>query len=131
MTNIAQITFYKCIQDSQEFGSNNEHAVSRVFFTVTVNGKTLEYFCNVLQDYGSSFSYETDPLQVSNPFSKDTKINYEQFRSAADSYYRKCVGSNASGISIGEGCTDIRMQGNTFRLLHTVSIETSENSPAW
>ena len=131
MKNNAQITFYKCVQDSQEFGSDNEHAVSRVFFTVTVNGKTLEYFCNIIQDYGSSFSYETDPLQVSNPFSNLEHINYEQFRSNVESYYRSCVGSNASGISIGEGCSNIRMQGNKFGFLHTVSIETSENNPAW
>lgn len=130
MKNNAQITFYKCVQDSQEFGSDNEHAVSRVFFTVTVNGKALEYFCNIIQDYGSSFSYETDPLQVSNPFSKDTRINYEQFRSSAESYYRTCVGSNANGIRI-VGATNVRMQHNTFGNLQTVSIETSENSPAW
>lgn len=130
MTNIAQITFYKCIQDSQEFGSDNEHVVSRVFFKVTVNEKTLEYFCNIIQDYGSSFSYETDPLQVSNPFSQDIRINYEQFRSSVESYYRTCVGSTANGIRI-EGSTNVRMQHNIFSTLQTVSIQTGENSPAW
>ena len=130
MTNIAQITFYKCIQDSQEFGSDNEHAVPRVFFTVTVNEKTLEYFCNVLQDYGSRFSYETDPLQVSNPFSKHDHINYEQFRSSVEAYYRSCVGAYGNGIKI-IGASNIRMTNNTFGKVHSISIETSENSPAW
>lgn len=130
MKHNAQITFYKCVQDSQEFGSDNEHAVSRVFFTVTVNGKTLEYFCNIIQDYGSSFSYENDPLQVSNPFSNSEHINYEQFRSSVESYYRSCVGSSGNGIKI-VGASNIRMTNNTFGKVHSISIETSENSPAW
>ena len=130
MTNIAQITFYKCIQDSQEFGSDNEHVVSRVFFTVTVNGKTFDYHCDIRQDYGSSFSYETDPLQVSNPFSKNDHIKYEQFRSSVEAYYRSCVGASGSGIKI-VSASNIRMTNNTFGKVHSISIETSENSPAW
>ena len=130
MKHNAQVTFYKCVQDSQEFGSDSEHAVSRVFFTVTVNGKTLEYFCNIIQDFGSSFSYETDPLQVSNPFSKSDHINYEQFRSSVEAYYRSCVGASGSGIKI-VGASNIRMINNTFGKVQSISIETSENSPAW
>ena len=29
-----KITFHKCIQDSQEYGSNDEHMVSRIFFSI-------------------------------------------------------------------------------------------------
>ncbi|PWK17058.1 hypothetical protein LV89_04509 [Arcicella aurantiaca] len=130
MKHNAQITFYKCVQDSQEFGSDNEHAVSRVFFTVTVNGKTFDYHCDIRQDYGSSFSYETDPLQVSNPFSKHDHINYEHFRSSVEAYYRSCVGASGNGIKI-VGASNIRMTNNTFGKVHSITIETSENSPAW
>ena len=42
----ARVTFRKCIQDSQEYGSNNEYMVSRVFFDLEKmprNGLKIKY----------------------------------------------------------------------------------------
>ena len=33
------VTFHKLIQDSQEFGSDDEHMVSRAFFKIEVEGQ--------------------------------------------------------------------------------------------
>jgi len=32
----AKIIFYKCVQDSQDYGSDDEHMVSRVFFNLEI-----------------------------------------------------------------------------------------------
>ena len=32
----ARVTFYKCIQDSQDYGSDDEHMVSRIFFFLEI-----------------------------------------------------------------------------------------------
>jgi hypothetical protein len=38
----ARISFFMCIQDSQEFGSDDEYMVSRVFFN-------MEHSCNEIK----------------------------------------------------------------------------------
>ena len=35
----ATVNFHRCIQDSQDYGSNDEHMVSRVFFDLEVGNK--------------------------------------------------------------------------------------------
>ena len=130
MKDFAKIEFYKCIQDSQELGSDNEHVISKIFFSFTFNEKTSHYCPNIHQSYGSNFSYESDPLQVTNPFPIGFLINYEQFRNSAESYYRMCVGEHGFGIRISGG-TNIRMMNNTVLLSYSVSIEINGNSPAW
>jgi len=38
----AKITFYKCVQDSQDYGSDDEHMVSRVFFILEIGDKKFD-----------------------------------------------------------------------------------------
>ena len=130
MKKIAQIDFYKCIQDSQDFGSNNEHCISRIFFKITIGEKVEEFFANVNQPYGSNFSYEYDPVEISNPFNQEIPFNYHEFRDEAEKYYRMCVCANANGIQI-VASSNIRMRNNTFNMNYSKSIIISENSPAW
>lgn len=114
---MAQVTvvFHRCIQDSQDFGSNDEHMVSRVFLTFEVNGDSYSgLYCDLKQTVGSS--YECGPIEVGSlqgskyagPF------KYNEFRDAVERYYRSCVGSSGQGIRIGAGSTAIRMRNNTF-----------------
>ncbi len=104
--------FYKCVQDSQEYGSNDEHMVSRVFFSLEIDGKKYDgLYSDIKQTVGSSF--ETGVVEVSPPLGYDGPLNYMAFRDAAEKYFRQLVGSTASGIHISGG-SNIRMRNNTF-----------------
>src|SRR4029077_11625065 len=62
----AKVTFRKLIQDSQEYGSNDEHIVSREFFDLEIGGKRhSDLYVDIKQPVGSDF--ETAPLEVGPP----------------------------------------------------------------
>jgi hypothetical protein len=108
----ARVTFNRCVQDSQKYGSNDEFMVSRVFFTFETGGRGYRnLYADVKQRVGSS--YESGPLEVSAPAGYEGPFNYCAFRDAAEKYYRSLVGSQAKGVHI-EGGSNIRMRNNTF-----------------
>lgn len=124
----AKITFHKCIQDSQDYGSNDEHMVSRVFFIFELSGKKFDLHADIKQTVGSK--YETGPIEVGGPQGYKGPFNYNAFRNAAEKYYRKLVGSTATGIRI-QGATNIRMRDNTFIQQMTVECEVDEGAGGW
>ncbi|MDO6435852.1 hypothetical protein Q4534_00470 [Cyclobacterium sp. 1_MG-2023] len=121
-----ELNFCKIVQDSQDYGSNNEHMISRVYFTVDEK----EYECNVRQPYGESFSFEKDPIEVEAPEELKKIINYGQFRDEVENYFRKAVSANAHGIRI-DGGMNIRMRNNTIENPHKTSIDKAGISGAW
>jgi len=110
----AKITFYKCLQNAQELGSDDEYMVSRVFFSLEINRKRFEdLYADLKQTVGAD--YETGPIEVGASQGYDGPFNHEAFRDCAEKYYRSCVGSEATGIRIGKGAKGIRMFNNVFR----------------
>ena len=131
-----KINFHECIQDSQEYGSNDEHMVSRIFFSIEVNGELDKetYHADLKQTVGGKF--EENPIEVGLPCDSLGKpysgpINYEAFRKGAEDYYRKLVGSTGGGIHIGEGASNIRMYNNRFTMEHSIEFEAEDTRPAW
>lgn len=125
----AIVRFSHCIQDSQDYGSDDEHMVSQVFFAIEADGETFEKLVvDVKQSVGEAF--DTAVLEVSLPRGYGGSLNYAPFREAVESYYRSCVGSAGRGIRI-EGGTNIRMRNNVIRMPGEASVEYTENSPAW
>ena len=123
----AKITFHQCIQDSQEYGSDDEHMVSRVFFTLEIGEERFEgLHANIKQTVGSD--YDTAPLEVSQPYGYDGPFNHEAFHACAEKYYRSLVGSQARGIRIGGGASNIRMSGNIFNIEMVCEFEISGGS---
>jgi len=126
---VAKVTFQKLIQDSQDYGSDDEHMVSRAFFSVEVDGDvTDDVHVDIKQSIGSDF--ESTPLEVSKPIGYRGPFNYETFRQAVEAYYRSLVGGQGSGIHI-EGGSNIRMRNNTFIQQEQVEFEVSKEGPAW
>src|SRR5882672_7037844 len=108
----AIVTFTKCIQDSQDYGSDDEHMASRIFFDLEVDGQPrLGLHVDVKQVVGSS--YETGDIEVGRPVGYRGPFNYIAFRDAVERYFRSLVGSAGSGIRITGG-SNIRMRNNTF-----------------
>lgn len=124
----AKITFYKCIQDSQDYGSDNEHMVSRVFFTLQIGDRKFDLHADIKQAVGSG--YEMGPIEVGQPEGYSGPFNYECFRDAAEKYYRSLVGSTGRGINI-QGGANIRMRNNTFIQKMSVECEVVEGSAGW
>lgn len=128
----ARAIFDKCIQDSQDYGSDEEHMVSRVFFTLEVEGRRYDgLHVDVKQTVGSS--YEDGPIEVSSPKGASYRgpFNHEAFGAAVEKYYRTLVGSTASGIRIGGGARNIRMRNNTFQRQQVVEFEVSGADVSW
>lgn len=126
----AKVTFHRCIQDSQEYGSDDEHMVSRLFFTLEVEGKApIDLEADIKQTVGSS--YQTGPLEVASPRGYKGPFNYEGFRECAERYFRGLLGSQGSGIQMGPGTSNIRMQNNTFVREMQSNFEIDPNAPAW
>lgn len=129
------VNFSKCIQDSQDFGSDDEHMVSRVFFTLAIDGTSKgEFYADMKQSVGESF--EEGSIEVGPPKTPDGSLHkgpfsQAKFVEAATTYYRSLVGSGGSGIHIGGGASNIRMRNNTFVQLYAVSFEVFDSAGQW
>lgn len=125
---MARINFHKCIQDSQNFGSDDDHMVSRVFFSLEINGQNFKNLhADIKQLVGSD--YESGPIEVGHPEGYEGHFNYQAFRDEVEMYYRSMVGSGGSGINFSEG-TNIRMRNNQFTQEKIVEIEVGEEDNA-
>src|SRR5437667_4113784 len=125
----ARVMFQELVQDSQEYGSDDEHMVSRVFFDLEVDGKLHRSLsADVKQAVGSAF--EKEGLEVSKPSKYSGPFNYGRFREVVEAYYRSQVGSKASGIRLGAGAKDIRMRNNRFVAKAVAEFEV-DTSGGW
>ncbi len=122
------MTLFKCIQDSQEYGSDDEHMVSRVFCTLEADGHRHKSHVDIKQTVGGD--YETAPLEVGRPHGYRGPLDYERLRSEVERYYRSLVGSVGSGIRI-QGASNIRMRNNTFVKEYTFTMQAEPTGGAW
>ena len=127
----ATVHFHKVIQDSQDYGSDDEHMVSRVFLTLEAGGKTYPNLTvDIKQTVGATF--ETSPLEVGPPKGYRGSYNYAAFRELVEQYYRGLVGKKGRSIGMpGVGGSYIRMRNNTFNQPHTATFEYTDTSAAW
>lgn len=125
----ARVVFRMCIQDSQDYGSDDEHMVSRVFFDLDLDGRQyMDLYVDIKQPVGSSF--ENTPLEIGAPQGYEGPFNYQAFRDAVEAYYRSLVGEHGSGIHI-EGASNVRMRNNTHVQEKQVQFEVAEGNAGW
>jgi hypothetical protein len=117
----ALLIFNTIIQDSQEFGSSNQHMVSRVFFDLRI-GADLHtgLAADVKQRVGDD--HEHAPLDVSMPQSLAGSISYEDFRDFVERYYRDSFTPPTSSYGFGPG-TRIRIMHNVVNRRSVEEIE--------
>jgi len=117
----ATVIFLRIHQDSQTFGSDDEHMVSRIFFDLEIDeAKYPNLYADIKQTVGAS--YESGLLEVSPPHGYDGPFNFDAFREAVEKCYRSQVGSGGSGIRIVGG-SNIRMRDNVFYIREVVQFE--------
>lgn len=126
----AKVTFTRCVQDSQEYGSNNEYMVSRVFFDLEIGGQIHRgLHADLKQVVGSHF--ETGDIEVGKPEGYPGPFNHVAFRDAAESYFRSLVGAAGRGIQI-KGASKVRMMNNTFDFCQISEFEVDGSTAgAW
>jgi len=106
------VHFDRCIQDSQDYGSDDQHMVSRVFLHIDCEGEQFAgLHADIKQTVGGDF--ETDPLEISRPHGYDGPLNYRAFREITEEYFRSLIGRSGSAFRI-EGGSTVRMRDNTF-----------------
>lgn len=124
-----EVTLTRCVQDSHEYGSNDEHMVSRVFLQIgRPGGQVQDTFADVKQTVGAS--YDAGPLEVGRPQAYKGPLDYARFQEEVGAYYRSLVGSTASAIKLAPGST-ARMQGNVFNKRHAFLMDVEEGGGGW
>jgi len=99
----ATVTFHRIVINSQELGSDDEHMVSTMTFTLTIGDESFELIVVVKQTVGSDFN--TAPLEVSAPIGYDGPINFNAFRDEVENYYREHVGERGRVLNIDPSAT--------------------------
>lgn len=125
----ARVTFHKCLQDSQDLGSDDEHMVSRVFFTLEIDGKKFDdLYVDLKQSVGSDF--KKGIIEVSSPKGYKGPFSYLAFQEGVTKYYQSLVGSQGRGIRI-QGGGKVRMRNNTFIQEMTIEFEVGDADSSW
>lgn len=107
-----KVLLKRLVQDSQDYGSDDEHMVSRVFFDLEVDGaRQPDLYADLKQAVGGDS--ESSLIEVSAPVGYRGPLNYNAFRDGVERYYRGLVGAQGSGIRI-QGASDVRMRDNEF-----------------
>ena len=123
----AIIRFSRCIQDSQDYGSDDEHMVSRVFFSLQTDAEFFpDLMCDVKQTVGEGF--ETAPLEVGQPLGYDGSPDYALLGQAVEDYYRSSLG-RGKAIRIEDG-SNIRIRNILVAMETEVRISYTEDSEA-
>ncbi|MDH4195213.1 MAG: hypothetical protein OEW33_12425 [Nitrospirota bacterium] len=124
-----KVTLQKLIQDSQDYGSTEEHMISRVFFDFELDGHTYEgLYADIKQTVGSSV--EDAPLEVSKPMNYKGPFNYEAFHQIVEEYYRSLAGQSGTDMHI-EGGTNLRMRHKTFVQPHVAEFPVTSTGGLW
>ena len=104
----ATVAFRRCIINSPEYGSDEDHVGSRIFFDLAVDD---EGFANVYVDVRQLLDEgaESQPLFVSPPQGYDGPFNVQVFQGLVGFYYRHAVGAKWS--MLGMKGINMRLEG--------------------
>lgn len=123
---LVSINVDRCIQDSQEFGSTDKHMVSRVFYSIDVDGVPKGFFySNLKQVVGSA--YRSDNVEVSPPHGYNGPYNHNTFSNEVAGYFCRSVGSI---LLLGPG-TLVRMRNNTIVVPYRFQFEAEGPAASW
>ncbi len=116
----AQITFSAVVQDIQDYNiadPDEDQMVSRILFSLELDGSRLGAFVEVAQPTGTD--YKTEPLTV-GPLSQEVMggpWNHEAFTAVVEDYYRSAL---EKSVRLGEA-GGVHMQSD--KIIHVKSYE--------
>lgn len=119
----ATVHFKELIQDSQNYGSDDKHMVSRVFFDLQVGDKKYPgAYANLKQAVGASAS---DPIEVSPPAGYSGPFDHPAFQAAVETYFRSILGGSQSAAKRGPGAKALRIRDCRHRKAASVTFEVA------
>ena len=126
----AHITFRRLVQDSRDYGSNDEYMVSRAFFDLKIDDLAFQDLSvDIKQTAGSNF--ETSLLEISKPNGYSGPFNSQAFRKVVEKYYRSLVGLSGSGIHTSGGASTIRMRNKIYDQEEHAEFMVRKKGSAW
>lgn len=126
---LVRINVQKCVQDSQEYGSTDEYMVSRVFYTINVDGAPRgEYYSDIKQIVGSAYS--SGNMEVSRPHEYRGPYDHSVFSDEVARYFCRLVSSSGAMFSLG-GAANVRMENNTFIVPYHFQFEAEGAAASW
>ena len=117
----ATIELYRCIQESQEYGSDDEYMISHIFFRLEVEGKTYDLHSDLKQLVGSNIE-DPQSIEVGRPEGYEGPFNYAAFQKEAADYFKECIGAKGKGIGISGG-SNVFMENNIIGIKKRVVID--------
>ena len=92
MAKRVRVKLKRCIQNSQEAGSDDSHMISRVFYEMVVNGnKQGSFYSDITQPVGSE--YVVEDLEVTAPNGYKGAFDQARFAKGIRNYYQRIAGS--------------------------------------
>jgi hypothetical protein len=111
----AMVHFKELIQDSQNYGSDDEHMVSRVFFDLQVGEKRYPgAYANIRQKVGAGAA---GPIEVSPPAGYVGPFDNNKFQAEVEKYFRSVIGVSRS--------KNLRIRDCRHRKTASVSFEVA------
>lgn len=118
------------LQDAQEFGSDDEFMVSRVFFDLEVDTRMFRgLYADLKQVVGSQF--EDEAIQVTGPvgYTGPHPVNQKSFQDAVRRYFLRFIGPNGTSGILLVNSKNIRMRDNRFALPVSEPIDIDRLNP--
>lgn len=107
-----KVTFRGCLQDLDESDRNDDYMLSRVFFTLEVDGEVVgDFSAEVKQVVGSSV--ERGDIEVSAPSGYDGPLDSQKFSDAVRDYFQGLIEHHDRAIRIA-GVGYVRMRNKRF-----------------
>ena len=117
------VQFKELIQDSQNYGSDDQHMVSRVFFDLQVGEKRYPgAYANIRQKVGAVAS---DPIDVSPPAGYVGPFDNKKFQAEAEKYFRSVIGDAGSSGRSDRSGKSLRIRDCRHRKAASVSFEVA------
>ena len=118
----ATLTFRRCVMNSPEYGGDEKHLGSRVYFDLDVEGhKHPNLHADIRQPIG--VGSEAEFLDVTEPYGYAGPLNLPVFQGLVEFYYRHVIG--AQGLTFGARSTDMRFVGYVLEHEMQVQFEVS------
>jgi len=94
MAKRVRVKLKRCIQNSQEAGSDDSHMISRVFYEMVMNGnKQGSFYSDITQPVGSE--YVVEDLEVTAPNGYKGAFDQARFAKGIRNYYQRIAGSKS------------------------------------
>lgn len=115
-----RIIFHKVVQDELEFGSDDTHSVSRVFFDLEEDGELYENLYVDVEEPADG-THQTEDIVVGKPQGAPVTLDPESFKQAVCVYYQRLVNSAGYGKHLAKG-KGFRSHGDELGLEQVVEL---------